>query len=377
MTPRFGMGDYTRLLAQACVELGHEVEIYSVAETERSDFREGMLEYPQGKVLTFGWGEHYDVAAKCRALRERLELFKPDWVSLQFEYHTFSTRGFIWGFIRHLPAALRGYQLQLMMHELWYRRGAGGGGAERIKGPIRSFQYRLLMARLKPEIVHTSVEPYAHVLRRIFPEVKLLPIPGNIPISRVEPLVLPQEIAETLSGPRADYLLVLLFGRIVPEWEPGNVLGVVDAFARESRREVRLIALGENGYGDVPWQRLVAQMPTGWHALKLGPRDTSYISETLQVCDLALGTTPFELARKSGSIAAFLEHNLPVLLAEKRPAAEVMERSYPATVRKLLHFTDEPLPSDLLAVRQRPAPDFPPLAVARQMLADMGISSPS
>jgi hypothetical protein len=233
------------------------------------------------------------------------------------------------------------------------------------------------MARLEPDIVHTSVEPYARVLRRIFPEVKLLPIPGNIPISRVEPLVLPQEIAETLSGPRADYLLVLLFGRIVPEWEPGNVLGVVDAFARESRREVRLIALGENGYGDVPWQRLVAQMPTGWHALKLGPRDTSYISETLQVCDLALGTTPFELARKSGSIAAFLEHNLPVLLAEKRPAAQVIERSYPATVRKLLHFTDEPLPSDLLAVRQRPAPDFPPLAVARQMLADMGISSPS
>jgi len=367
-----GVGDYVRLLAEEAIRLGNEVLILALNEPHSSEYQGEIIRVGQKTLHAHRWGQHMGYPLKCREARRLLESFQPDWVSLQFEFYCYARRGSLLGLTRNLPAVLKGYRVHVMLHELWVQLHAGGNLVEQAKGTVRYLQCRYLFNTIKPLCVHTSVEPYAKGARHLLPGIKLLPVPSNIPVDREAPAPLPKEISETMmeSKLRSSYLLVILFGRIIPEWEGRIAVKQVDEFAKRTAKLVRLISIGGCGYNDLYWQKLAGQIPSTWRAIKLGIREPKFISQTLQACDLAVSCTPFSLSRKSGTTAAFLEHGLPVLFSDKMPADEEIATSYPDRYRDQLYFGDRPLPLEAIGPRVL-AEEAYSAQVTRQFIADL------
>ena len=101
-----GIGDYVRLLAEEAVRLGHDVLILSLNEPHSSEYQGEIIRVGTKTLHAHRWGQHMDYAFKCREARRLLESFKPDWVSLQFEFYCYARRGSLLGLARHLPAVL-------------------------------------------------------------------------------------------------------------------------------------------------------------------------------------------------------------------------------------------------------------------------------
>jgi len=367
-----GIGDYTRLFAEESVRLGHDVLILSLNEPHSTEYQGEIIRVGQKTLHAHRWGQLMDYSFKCREARRLLESFKPDWVSVQFEFYCYAHRGSLVGLARNLPSVLKGYHVHVMLHELWIQLHAGGNPVEQVKGTIRYLQCRYLFNTIKPLCAHTSIEPYARGARHLLPGIKLLPVPTNIPVSREAPSPLPQEISATMleSKLRSSYLLVILFGRVIPEWDGAVTIRQIDELAKRTAKLVRLISVGVCGYNDVYWKKLAEQIPSNWRAIKLGPREPKFVSQTLQACDLAVSCTPFVLSRKSGTTAACLEHGLPVLFADKKPTDEEIATSYPNSYRDQLYFSDQPLPLEMIGPRVL-ADEAYSAQVTRQFIADL------
>ena len=378
LSSNHGIGDYTRLLAEESVRLGHDVLILSLNEPHSSEYKSEVIPAGEKTVQAHRWGQLIDYAAKCREAREFLEAFQPDWVSLQFEFYCYAKQGSLLGLARNLPAVLKGYRVHVMMHELWVQLHAGRDLREQAKGTVRYVQCRFFFKTIKPLCAHTSAEVYAQRARHLLPGIKLLPIPSNIPVDRETLIPLPKEISETMpeSKLRSTYFLVILFGRIIPEFDGRESLRQIDDFAKRTAKLVRLISVGGCGYNDLYWNRLLEQMPTNWRSVKLGVREPKFISQVLQACDLGLSCTPFSLSRKSGTTAAFLEHSLPVLFAEQRPPKEEIATNYPNLYRDQLYFNGSPLPLEVITRQRRLAHEPFAARVTRQFIADLEAATP-
>ena len=368
-----GIGDYTRLIGEECVRLGHEVQIVALNEPHWDSHLDEVLPAAGKTMEAHRWGQHLPYERKCREAHAMIKSFQPDWISLQFEYYCYANHGNLSGLARYLPPLLRGYRLHLMMHELWTLLNAAGDWREQVKGTIRYLQYRYLVKKIKPDCVHTSGEAYARKIRPLLPGVKLLPIPSNIHVDRKPGFSLPPEITKTMAADRLKYLFVILFGRVIPEWDGRDCLKAVDEFARRISREVRLISIGSCGYNDLYWKQLLEQMPPDWQSIKLGIREPDFISQMLQACDLGISNTAFSLSRKSGTTAAFLEHGLPVLFAGKMPSLQEINLNYPDLYRGQLYFSDQVLPADIVAKKLPLAEEAYSTVVTRRFLSDLDL----
>jgi hypothetical protein len=65
----------------------------------------------------------------------------------------------------------------------------------------------------------------------------------------------------------------------------------------------------------------------GWGFLEKGELPTDLISSCLQSADFGVATSPLSLIGKSGSVAAMLEHGLPVVVSRLEKAVDAGEGS--------------------------------------------------
>jgi hypothetical protein len=145
-----GIGDYTRRLGTECVRMGHSVQIHALNEIYSSELISEVIPVEGKTIEVYRWGKEMDCALKCHQSRERLEAFAPDWISLQFEFYCFSDKGFLGDFARLLPALLSGFHVHLNMHELWTPLVPEKGWRERLKAPVRYWQYASLIRKISP-----------------------------------------------------------------------------------------------------------------------------------------------------------------------------------------------------------------------------------
>src|ERR1700733_14083394 len=137
-----GIGAYVPLFAGEAVRLGAEGAILSINEPHEPNSWSETLVVDGSKVIdVHRWGQFIDYETKCREGRARLEAFKPDWVSLEFEFYCYADHGNLSGLSRNLPAMIRGFRLHVMMHELWVQLHADSV-RERAKGMVRYVQFR-------------------------------------------------------------------------------------------------------------------------------------------------------------------------------------------------------------------------------------------
>lgn len=352
-----GVGDYTHLLAGECIRHNHEClmlalnDPYVSEPVESIDSANGisMLRLP----ACLDWGKRVKLAEAFRAQ------CSPDWISLQFVPYGFNRKGLIKNLTHHLQSIMTGHSVHVMFHELWIGVGAAPLFRDRIVGRLQRYYVEKLIRHLRPSLVTTTNPFYLSMLKSIGVSAVELPLFGNIPVNNNGseadiPKALVQSGICNEKGLHPGHQLGLFFGALYPEWKSEPFMGIFIAASAKSQIRPCLINAGRLGNsGEAVWKKLQNDYARAVDFITLGECSAPQISVLLHLADFGLATSPWYLLGKSGSVAAMLDHGLPVIVTrdESSPAVSKFEAT-----DSLLHRCDATLESKLVTgLAKRPA----------------------
>lgn len=296
-----GVGDYTRRLAAELSGQGHTVSLIALNDPHISRFHneKQALENKELNVTRFPAG--YPMSASSSKLKQLIAEFNPSILSLQFVPFAFQPKGLPTKWISFLKSVSKGNRWHIMFHELW----VGMDKADPMKavawGWLQKLVIRSLLRKLKPVAIHTQTRLYASLLAKMDYVAELLPLFGNIPA-----------VSPTKEYPKKSTdIIFILFGSI-------HHGAPVQSFAKDILRYNKkhgttsiLKFIGRCGAEQKTWES--AWLAEGLQIENLGEQSSEIISAELHSASYGISTTPNALIEKSGSVAAMLEHHLPVI----------------------------------------------------------------
>lgn len=294
---RDGVGDYTRRLAGELVKQGNQVAVLALND---SYITEILKDTENEASPIFRIPAHLPEKKRFAQAKEWIDGLSPEWVSLQFVPYAFQPKGLPFSFTQWFKAITKDRAVHLMFHEGW----VGTEDKFNFKKTIYSFLQRILVKRLiinvRPKVIHTHLPFYSDRLKELNLEVKSLPLFSNIMdadfasnensifrvgfFSQVE-----------ITAPIVDFLLRLeeqasqlnlQFKILIIGGHKEHIEHTVEAF---KNIEVFKNRIASTGY-----------------------MDQKGISRALKSCSLGITSVPLHALGKSGSVAAFIEHGLPV-----------------------------------------------------------------
>jgi len=325
-----GVADYTLLLAKECARLGQEVALLGLND-DRAD---GALESPALLRLGLGLPSRQRIATAQRWV----EAFAPDAVSLQFVCYGFNPRGLCWSVADSLRRILGARPVQIMFHELWIGAERGAGIKHRLVGTMQRRCVLRLFSLLNVRSAQTTNSAYAGLLGAHGLAAGVLPLFGNLPASTKPPRL-----------ERTSPWRFLIFGILPPEWPPEPLFTQL----RGLGVPVEIIHAGRIGGGAELWKRMSRARAGALTFRSAGELPPEELADLFSEVDFGISMTPWEIIGKSGSVAAMLEHGLPVIVNRD-------DVHYPGVIAAppphplLLRMSDD-LAAQLRAARRQPA----------------------
>ncbi|HTP40147.1 MAG TPA: hypothetical protein VMI92_11300 [Steroidobacteraceae bacterium] len=314
---RDGVGDYVRRFAAHLERMDHRVQLVALADQFVEGSSEATDDRPSGGLFRLG-----REAWRRGALQEverRVRGFEPDVLSLQMVCYAYAQRGVMAGCAARFArlgtlAPLR----HLMLHELWIGEATEETLRARLLGRMQRHFLLQSVDAWSPHRVHTNSSVYVELLRRAGIGCSRLPLPGNIPRRPTSAAQARAALLQRLGlAAEADSGLYLagVFGSIHPEWEDHRSLEQLGTALHRQGRRLVLLQIGHAGpVGDAIWDRVALRLEPHIPCTRLGGMSPEQISTLLAGLDLGIATSPWRLIEKSGTVAAFVEHDIPVLV---------------------------------------------------------------
>jgi hypothetical protein len=176
-----------------------------------------------------------------------------------------------------------------------------------------------------------------------------------------------------LTRERNKYRLFGHFGGIAGDWPALPALTRLGAAARAAGRRAVLVSAGNAGPGAeerfAAWRREIGELD---FAL-IGPRPPPEISQFFNAVDFGLTSHPYHLLGKSGSVAAMLEHGLPVIASWGETVAEAPLAE--PELMPLIWRCDDDLEQRLAAPPERVRRPEHRGAIARSLVARLDLAA--
>lgn len=292
---RDGVGDYLAQVAEIAEQQGHAVL--------RIGLQDCLNEETPGQLLRLDRVEALGI--RRARIVAWLRDFQPDWTSWHLVPYAYHPKGILphrLAKIVGLPEALG--RRHVFAHELWIGEERGAPWRHRLWRQLQRPRFRSFLRDWRPERVDTTNVVYRTLLARIGQTSGLVPLFGNLPPTR-QPLA-PGLLPDATPRP----WVVAFFGTLHPAWDPAPTTQFLRAVAETTGRPVHCLGLGRLGPHGEAWFR---RLPPGLTGQTTGSRPAPEISAALQAADFAVATHPWALLGKSGAVAAYLDHGLPVL----------------------------------------------------------------
>lgn len=307
------MGDYTRQLALACQDRGDACGIVSLNEVvdEPPDPAE------EAGVLYWRLGSEQSWGKRAAAVKKIVGEFRPDWVSLQFVPYGYHPRGLCRDLLKVLQAVGRHPQKHVFFHELFLGLHREESLKNRIVGDLQRRIIRRLLQEWKPDCVHTHAAPYVAWLQKHHPNVRALPLVGNIPLVSGKGSVSPDFDHWVHQRQHSDkqFWMGGYFGTFYPGGADDGFVALLRRFAKATDRQMLCFLAGrQDSIARERWKALEERSDDTLRWIYLGELDAAAVSRYLQQLDFGIAATPWALSGKSGGIAAMREHGLPVLV---------------------------------------------------------------
>jgi hypothetical protein len=343
-----GVGDYTRLLAQACQDLGHRCCVISLHDP----FVHHNALHPavgvQGPLRshTFRFKDALRHSPSKGHIQELLSRFDPHVISLQWVPYAFHPYGIPYTMGSFLKAiAPAGTPFHMMLHETWLQQSPAGGllssAYHSVLGTLQRQVLRRLMQSIRPFCIHTHTPWYAQLLQGLGYQAHLLPLFGSIlrPASSLGASsqwlwsALQQKGLVIDAHCKERYYLCGLFGCLPKDWTGQDIqrcIHTVAQLAKAKSQKAVILHIGHLAASSGVWQSI--QQAAHHHAcaaFHLGPQTQNKVWSFLSQLDVGICNTPAHLVTKSASTAAMLDAGLPVLVTRWQKPHEVTQMPDP------------------------------------------------
>jgi hypothetical protein len=306
-----GVGDYTRRLAGEIINQGHEVALIAMNERclkdviKQDDRFKNILRLP----AIIPW------RAKEEDARNFIDVFKPDFISLQFVIYGWHDKGLPLFLPKMLDRISQGYKLHLMFHEL----SIGISQGVTIKETLIGFVQRQLVIKplLKLKnllLIDTQSSVYQHLLEKwTEKKVNLKPLFGNIPVIDANALVINKWVDKFLGVNKEEYMIAGYFGSIYQPCLNKEVFIKLKSCADKKQKKLMICSAGGISKDrESDFMLLNNEFPM-IQFIRLGRLDVNDVSLYLSSLNCGLSGTSYLLIEKSGSAAAMFEHDVNVV----------------------------------------------------------------
>jgi len=287
-----GVGDYALLLADALRSRGLKVIFHA-----------------------------FDVNAQLAnaSLLDAVKEARPDWVSFHFVPYAYAHRGLIG------PRTLQWDQLRgcigthILFHEIWIGAHQGASWRHRFVGFCQCRGIAQVLRLLKPDVVHCTNSLYSSLLKKAAISNQILPLFGNIPVCLKGPDPY-FELLECLTPGRNrfDWIVAGLFGSIYPSVNLLPCVKWLHAKCMSQSKRLLVVSFGHSPMAKATFAALDNHFSGSDRPLfhVEGRLDAAAISRWIRNADCGIATTPFNIIQKSGSAVSFVEHGVPVIVAD-------------------------------------------------------------
>lgn len=312
---RDGVGDYVRRLSVELINQGHSVGAVALFDRHLDAVSEEVqVSGAIGcKVLRFP-----AILASSQMLdlaHGYIERFNPDWISLQYVPYGFNDKGLPFLLARQLKGIVNQRKLHIMFHETWVEKQT----TDQLKLKLASVLQKMIIKRmvkiLKPRLIHTHLPVNHQRLQYLGFEIRHLPLFSNIP---------PINGKSHEGSRRGKILRVGFFSQMQISPKLTDFLESLNEQGEVEGIELEILLIG--GEGDNIEKLSASLRSIGDFESKVkstGFLPAEALSHTLQTCDLGISTVPRHALGKSGSVAAFIAHGIPV-------AAPIVNQGYKA-----------------------------------------------
>ncbi len=297
-----GVGDYTRRLSGELIRQGHNISIISLNDCCVKIVSQEIQKSDETEVEVFRIPASIPAKERFAQAEKYIRHYNPEWLSLQFVPYSFQKRGLPFSLGKHLKNMSKGYKWHVMFHELWIGMDQDASFKDKVYGKMQQRIIRKLIYTLEPQFIHTQTHLYQQQLKKINIKVEILPLFSNIPVVCAQTRKFIKNINQ---------INIVVFGSI---HYGADINGFVDWIRQQEKRfdkVVHIDFIGANGDELGNWVGILDHQHISYTVH--GRQKINVISEILSGAAIGLTTTPFVLVEKSGSVAAMLEHHLPVI----------------------------------------------------------------
>lgn len=297
-----GVGDYTRRLAGELIRQGHECRIIALMDRFLADPIKEMQVAELVKIQTLRLPFNRGHSFNSNEAKEWIDEFGPEWISVQYVPFSFHQKGLPLNLERTIKYLSKGRKLHLMFHELWVGMDAGSSFKFKLWGKLQKRIIAAFLRKLKPDLIHTNSRLYIDKLSDLGIKAFYLPLFGNIPVFNLQ---------ESTNNSHSEKLSFIIFGSIHPGAPVEAFVACLAAYAMQNEKKVEFYFMGRCGIHLHEWVKVCTH--AGFRVNVLGELSNKSISEQLVNTYWGITTTPYLLVEKSGTVAAMLEHGLPII----------------------------------------------------------------
>lgn len=306
-----GVGDYVRTLGMELISVGCQVGVLALNDKSIS---EALVENRVGQLLalrlpfSMRWSER-----KKKAL-DFIAGFDPSIISVQLVPYSWHAKGVPFLFPHRLEKITEGYKLHLMFHELYIGAWDKSSLKQRMIGFLQKKLFISPLANLASvQTISTNTLLHACLLKKMGVSAGFLPLFGNVKVCKINQGQIKKWWFDKTGINRASSFIVGSFGTLRKGTFREEVLSKLHAEASRRGQSLVVVVAGNLSEAGLSYF-LSLGSSLNVRFVNLGKLSFEEVSYFLQSIDLGIGSTPILYAGKSGSIAAMIEHGLPVLL---------------------------------------------------------------
>jgi len=296
-----GVGDYTRRLAGAIQSLGHRSSIIALYDPYIAE--DIVVDQPaENKAITvLRISANTGDIDRYRRAREWADAFEPLWISLQFVPYSFSPQGLPFNLARQLiTLVVKGRQLHIMFHEIWVGTENSMDWKRWLTATFQRKIIRRMISTMRPAVVHTQLPLAQNNLEAMAGHILPLPLFSNI------------DVFNQPSSPNNNELRIGFFSQAAASAPILSFMEILCCNARAAGNSVELWLIGGNPARMREAGETINKKGLFNKISYTGFLNPEGISAALQHCSLGITQVPRHALGKSGSVAAFIHHGIPV-----------------------------------------------------------------
>jgi hypothetical protein len=317
---RDGVGDYSRRLGIELIRQGHDVSLLALHDYDVLQETNELQELNGTTISVLRIPNHVPDRMRFLMAKTFIDFKDPEWISLQYVPFAYQIKGLPFNLASKLKMLGGDKKWHIMFHELWVGAEKTNSLKINILSHLQRFIIRRMLAILSPTVIHTHLPFYQEELMEIGAEALDLALFSNI-----------GRIKKTKNTNSSDVLRVCFFSQVGASKEIIMFLEKLREMANNNKRKFEILLLGGaparmNSFKD----EVALLLGSGTIINYTGFLPPDEISNHLQQCSIGITTIPLHGLGKSGTVAAFISHCVPV-------AAPNIDYSYSPNYKPFFH----------------------------------------